>query len=214
MKLTIALVAINVIVFFLSLTNLDYYITNYGFSIKGLLAGNAYVLITSMFLHAGLMHLASNMLFLFFLGVAVESKMKSWQYLVAYFGAGVVGNLIMFVPIFGYGPDMIAVGASAAISGLIGLGTFVCPGKFVFFGSIIPVPFVLAGAIYFISTVSLLFVESNIAYPGHFGGLAVGALFGLAWGEDRVKRLLIFIAVVAFILALPTIIGVIFRFLT
>lgn len=207
MKLTLLLILINVLVFFYSLTNPDYFFTNYGFSVNNLLSGRYYTIITSMFLHAGLWHLAANMIALLLLGTAVESKIKSWPYLLVYFLGGIFGNLLMYpltlVPFFGYTVDTIAVGASAAISALIGLGTFVCPGKLTMFPIIIPIPFIVVGAIYFVSTLSNLLMPSEIAYPAHLAGLATGAVFGLIWGENRIKRMLLFIFIVLLIIALP-----------
>jgi rhomboid protease GluP len=156
-----------------------------------------------MFLHAGLWHLIANMIALWLLGGAVESKVKSWQYLSVYFLGGILGNLLIFIPVFGYTADTIVVGASAAISSLIGLGTFVCPGKLTMFPIIIPIPFVVVGALYFVTTFSNLFMPSEIAYPAHLFGLATGAVFGLAWGENRIKRMLLFIFIVLLIIALP-----------
>lgn len=168
-----------------------------------------------MFLHAGLWHLAANMIALWLLGTAVESKVKAWQYLLVYFLGGILGNLLMyplmFVPFFGYAADTITVGASAAISALIGLGTFVCPGKLTMFPIVIPIPFIAVGALYFVTTLSNLFMPSEIAYPAHLIGLATGAVFGLAWGEDRIKRMLLFIFIVLLIIALPYILPVIIK---
>ena len=179
MKLTLLLIILNVAIFLLSLTNLDYFLVNFGFSVNGFLAGKYYTIITNMFLHAGVVHIAGNM-------------------------------IALFVPIFGYSPDTIAIGASAAISGLVGLGIFVCPGKLVFFPAFIPLPFALAGAIYFLANFSNLFAPGYVAYSAHIFGFLAGSLFGFAWGENRVKRLIIFIALLALIVALPTILDFIF----
>lgn len=193
MKLTLLLIFLNIGIFIFSLTNFDYILTNYGFSINNLYAGNYHTMLTSIFLHAGVMHLAYNMLALFLLGWTVEQNVKEWQYLLIYLIAGVVGNLAFFIPIFGYTANMIAVGASAAISGLVGLGTFMFPGKMVIFPAAIPIPFVLAGALYFLINLTSLFSPSNIAYSAHLIGLGIGSIFGLAWGEKKRQHILIFI---------------------
>lgn len=206
LNLTLLLVITNVLLFFLMSDGLilyEYYALEYGFSIKNFLEGRYHTIITSMFLHGDVIHLFWNMLWLFFLGISLEAKVKKWQYLLTYFLAGIFGNLVIFIPIFGYSKETIAIGASAAISGLVGLGTFICPGRLVLFGSLIPLPFVLAGALYFIFTLSMLFAPSIIAYPAHLAGLVVGAIFGLAWGEQRVKRLFIFILICLLIISLP-----------
>lgn len=203
MKLTLLLIIVNVLIFFLSLENFEYFIINYGFSINNFLAGNYYTLITSMFLHGSFIHLAYNMVALFFLGWAVESKTEKWKYLLVYFLAGLFGNLLIFIPIFGYTSETIAIGASAAISGLVGLGIFVCPKKFVLLGSIIPLPFIVAAALYFLFNLSNLFIPSQIAYSSHLSGMFIGAIFGLAWGKERAKSIVLFIFITLLIVLLP-----------
>jgi rhomboid protease GluP len=204
MKLTIFLILINLAVFFVEIQNPDYYIQNFGFSVNNFLSGKYYVVITSMFLHGGFLHIANNMVALLFLGSAVESKVKSWQYYLVYFVSGVFATVSMFFgSLFGYGPDTIAVGASGAIAGIIGFGTFISPGKWTMFPFIIPIPFVVAGAIFFLSTSTLLFAQGEVAYPAHLFGIFAGAAFGLLWGDKRLKHIAIFISVVAFIILLP-----------
>jgi len=204
MKLTLLLIIINIAVFLFSVTDFDNFIETYGFSVDNFLSGRYETLVTAMFLHAGFIHLASNMIALLFLGAAVESKTKAWQYIIVYFLAGIAGSLSMFVPIFGYDTSTIAVGASAAISGLVGLGTFISPGKLTMFPIIIPIPFIVAGALYFLTTSTLLFAtEEQIAYPAHLLGLFAGAAFGFVWSKERIKSLILFIFTVIFIVALP-----------
>ncbi|HLC39263.1 MAG TPA: rhomboid family intramembrane serine protease [archaeon] len=211
MKITLTLVVITIAIFLFSLSNFDYYIENYGFNADNFLSGRYETIITAMFLHGSFLHLASNMVALLFLGGAVESKVRSWQYILVYFAAGIAGSLSLFVPIFGYDASTIAIGASGAISGLIGLGTFTSPGKLTMFPFIIPIPFVIAGALYFLSTSALLFAtEDQVAYPAHLFGIAVGAIVGLVWSQQRVKNLIMFILIVAMIIALPYILQLVF----
>jgi membrane associated rhomboid family serine protease len=207
MKLTIFLILLNLAVFFVEIQSPDYFIQNYGFSINNFLSGKYYVVITSMFLHGGVLHLANNMIALLFLGSVVEKRVKSWQYFLVYFVSGIIASFSLFFgSIFGYGPDTLAVGASGAIAGLIGLGTFLSPGKWTMFPFIIPVPFVIAGAIFFLSTSTLLFAQGDVAYPAHLFGIFVGAAFGLLWGEKKLLHIALFISIVAFIILLPYII--------
>jgi membrane associated rhomboid family serine protease len=207
MKLTVFLILVNLAVFFVTIFNPGYYIENYGFSVDNFLAGKYYVAITAMFIHNGILHIANNMIALLFLGSAVESKVKSWQYLLVYFVAGIIASFSLFLGgLFGYGSDTLAVGASGAIAGLIGLGTFISPGKWTMFPFIIPIPFVFAGALFFLSTSTLLFSQGQVAYPAHLFGIFAGATFGLLWGQKRKMHIAIFISVVIFILLLPYII--------
>jgi len=212
MKLTVALVIINVVIFFLSLVlGLDYSITEFGFKPSSFLEGKVYTLFTSMFIHASLGHIFFNMLALFLLGASLEKKVSKEKYLIVYFLGGIIGNFVMLIP-FLYSPETIGVGASGAISALVGLGMFLCPGKLVIFPSIIPLPFVAAGALYFLSTTMNLFVPEDImiGYPVHMMGIIIGSIFGLVWSENWKRSVLIFIVTLILILSLPYILGLIF----
>jgi len=74
-------------------------------------------LITSMFLHANLLHVAGNMLFLWIFGNNVEDKLGELRFLIVYFASGIGGSLLqIFIT-----PDSTVpmLGASGAISGLL-----------------------------------------------------------------------------------------------
>lgn len=202
MKLTVVLIIINVLIFFYTLTDLEYYVTEFGFKPSSFLSGKYEIIGTAVFLHASFGHLFFNMVALFLLGSPIEEKIESWQYLLVYLLGGLIGNLAMLVP-FLFSPDTIGVGASGAISALVGLGTFFCPGKLVVFPSVLPLPFVIAGGLYFLSTAMNLFLPSQIAYPVHFVGMIVGSIFGLMWSRERTKRILMFAITLLLIVSLP-----------
>jgi membrane associated rhomboid family serine protease len=208
MKLTAVLVLINIVIFFLtSVFGLDY--REFGFKPSSFLEGRFYIVVTSMFLHANLPHLFFNMIALFLLGTSLEKKVEKKKYLLTYFLGGIVGNLVMLIP-FLYDPDTIGVGASGAISALVGLGTFLCPGKLVIFPSILPLPFVVAGALYFLSTAVNLFVPSQIGYPVHMTGMIIGSVLGLTWSRNWRRGILIFVLTLILIISLPYILAWIF----
>jgi membrane associated rhomboid family serine protease len=74
-------------------------------------------LITSMFLHANLLHVGGNMLFLWIFGNNVEDKLGELRFLIVYFASGIGGSLLqIFIT-----PDSTVpmLGASGAISGLL-----------------------------------------------------------------------------------------------
>ena len=79
-------------------------------------------LFTSMFLHGDPMHLLGNMLFLYIAGDNVEDRLGHLQYLVFYLAAGLAGDAIHIVysTHFGSGGGIPTVGASGAISGVMG----------------------------------------------------------------------------------------------
>jgi rhomboid protease GluP len=212
MKLTVTLILINVIIFFFTIIyGLENSINEFGFKPNSFLEGKFYTIITSLFIHAGIEHIFFNMISLFLLGTSLEKCVGKRKYLLVYFLGGIIGNLVMFIP-FLYSPDTIGVGASGAISALVGLGMFVCPGKLVIFPSIIPLPFVIAGVLYFLITVSNVLVPSDyrVGYPVHMMGIIVGSIFGLIWSGNWKRSLLIFIVTLILILLVPYILGLIF----
>jgi membrane associated rhomboid family serine protease len=74
-------------------------------------------LVTSLFQHAGLLHLIGNMLFLFVFGNAVNAKLGHAGFLISYLGIGVLENLVWLM----LGWEDACLGASAAIMGLCGM---------------------------------------------------------------------------------------------
>ena len=119
-RLTYVLLAANVLVFLAMTaaggsTNTDVLI-RFGAKANVLIAqGQVWRLLTSMFLHIGVMHLAFNIYALFILGVEVERLYGSARFLAIYLLAGLWGSLVSFA----LGPSLSA-GASGAIFGLLG----------------------------------------------------------------------------------------------
>jgi len=81
--------------------------------------GAAWMLITSMFLHADIMHLMGNLVFLFIFGLALEERVNRKLWVLTYLLSGLVGNLAFLL--LG-GTKAIGLGASGAIWGLLGMG--------------------------------------------------------------------------------------------
>lgn len=80
-----------------------------------------YQLVTSMFLHFGMEHLAGNMFMLLALGQYVEKRVGKLFYLTIYFGAGLIGNLAeIFDMLQNQGQIVVAAGASGAVYGIVG----------------------------------------------------------------------------------------------
>src|SRR5262249_12379825 len=77
----------------------------------------AYQLVTSVFQHAGLLHLFGNMLFLFVFGNAINAKLGHPGFLISYLGIGVLANLLWLA----VGRGDACLGASAAIMGMCGM---------------------------------------------------------------------------------------------
>jgi membrane associated rhomboid family serine protease len=150
-------------------------------------------LLYSMFLHAGFGHLAGNMLFLWIYGDNVEHRLGRLNYLLIYLGCGVAATLTFAA--FAGGSTIPLVGASGAISGVLGLYFLLFPRNkvkvFVFFFPfvvdvfLIPARIVLGVYVVVDNFLPVLFSSgSNVAYGAHLGGFFAGVL--VAWiGERR-----------------------------
>lgn len=85
-----------------------------------------YQLLTCIFFHAGFLHLAGNMLFLFVFGNAVNAKLGHFQYLLLYLAAGIIASVASQVigsgtiDFHGMQIPVPSVGASGAIMGVVG----------------------------------------------------------------------------------------------
>lgn len=154
----------------------------YGFSFNNL-QQRPYVLVTSIFVHASLEHLLSNILVMMFFGLAVESELGSKKMLLIFFLGAFAGD---FLSLLVYPPGEIAVGASAGIFALIGVGMLVKPLDLSFYPFIVPVPLALLGVAYALYNVYgfVTNVDPSISYIAHFGGLFVGLAFGFRQQTD------------------------------
>ena len=148
-------------------------------------------LLTAMFMHAGLPHLAGNMLFLWIYGDNVEHRLGRWGFLIAYLGTGALSTAVYAVLAHGGGAPLI--GASGAISGVLGLYALMFPGNrvkilvflfpFLVRTVLVPAWIVLGVYLLFDNVVPLLIgAGGNVAYGAHVGGFVAGVCLG-AVGE-------------------------------
>ena len=141
--------------------------------------GEWWRLLTSMFLHFGIIHLAFNMYVLWQIGSLTERLLGHAGFLVSYLLSGLVGALVSLQ----WNPANVAsAGASGAVFGLFGalLGLLLRGKKD---GSIPQVIFkqqINSGLLFIAINVAFGLSKSNIDMAAHFGGLAGGFLCGLA----------------------------------
>lgn len=153
-------------------------VDQFGIQRQGL-ASHPWTLVTSLFLHYGIYHILGNMLTLFWFGMVLVGLIGETKFLVLYFGAGIIGNLV-FV---GLAPHSVAVGASGAIFGVAGALAVMRPrAKVMIFP--IPVPLDLWIAVV-LGFVVLSFLP-GVGWQAHLGGLATGLAAG--WYFRRWER--------------------------
>jgi membrane associated rhomboid family serine protease len=138
-------------------------------------------LLSVYFIHGSFFHLLGNTIILWTFGNAVNSRLGNIQYLILFFAIGIISSLFHIV--LDGNP---AVGASGAVSGIIGFFLVLFPKKkvkcLVFFGffirtaqlsSIFLILFWL-----FLDLFGLFFLKTNIAYIAHISGMISGFVAG------------------------------------
>jgi len=146
-----------------------------------------FTLFTSMFMHGGLAHIAGNMMYLWIFGDNIEDALGHLKYLVFYLLCGMLAGLshVFSTLVFGSSLLIPSLGASGAISGILGAYLRLFPGKGVhlwIFFLIISVPAFVAVGVWFVFQVvdglgALGGKEtSGIAYAAHIGGFISGLL--------------------------------------
>jgi membrane associated rhomboid family serine protease len=150
----------------------------------------ALTLVTSMFLHGGVVHLVGNMLFLLVFGRNVERALGGLPFLIFYLVCGVAAGLVhVFVAPYSAVP---CVGASGAISGVIGAYVFLFPVvwmKVWVLLDVIHLPAVLVVGAWVMFQIADTYVAiktgetgSGVIYWAHVGGFAAGiALIMMLW---------------------------------
>jgi len=145
-----------------------------------------YPLFTSMFLHGGLMHLLGNMLFLYIFGDNIEDSFGHFPYLIFYLFCGIGSGLVHVL--FNLNSSLPAIGASGAISGVMGAYAVLFPRAKVlmlFFIFLIPVPAVLVLGYWFVlqflAGIGQLGAAATggVAFWAHIGGFVNGLLVAL-----------------------------------
>jgi len=157
--------------------------------------------ITSIFLHGNLLHLGSNMLFLYIFGDNVEDAFGHARYLIFYFVAGILASVAHIASLLYFNDIEVlsvpTIGASGAISGVLGAYLVLYPGAriltlvFLGFVYIVPIPAIIFLGYWFILQFlsgTLAPLIGGVAYWAHIGGFIAGMLFGAVWRGRRRKR--------------------------
>lgn len=198
--LTYALIIMNVLFFLAEMSGGEEFIMKWAFipsRFSSNPAGDAITILSSMFMHAGLFHLSTNMLYLWIFGDNVEDELGRFKYILLYLFSGVAAAFSQYF--FSPHSNIPNVGASGAIAGILGAYMLYFPSHKVT---------VLVGQ--FLSQVSALvvigmwfllqFVSSlgslsatqdtgGVAYMAHIGGFLAGLTVAVAFRvTDKTMR--------------------------
>lgn len=181
---TWTLVGINGLVFLLELSRGEPFITLWSFIPLRFLAdplGNVITLFTSMFMHAGWLHLLGNMLYLIIFGDNVEDRFGHFKFLIFYLLCGVLAMLTQ--TFFAPATTIPNLGASGAIAGVLGAYLVLFPGRRVrilVLAWIVNMPalVVIGGWILlqFLNSTASTASGGGVAYMAHIGGFISGLL--------------------------------------
>jgi len=183
---TYLIIAVNILVFLQSITNPESYnqlIQNYGLVPEQVTRGeNLLSLVTSMFLHADILHIALNMLFLFVSGDAVERELGNFRFLGLYLAFGIIAGL--FHAYLTSASTIPTIGASGAIFGVLAAFAILFPFRWLFrlFGFIpIPMPAIIFVFITILTETAYVSsgVVENVAHTAHVGGFLAGVFLTL-----------------------------------
>ncbi len=140
----------------------------YGFY-KG---ASLYNLFTSLFTHYSVLHLVFNSLGLLFFGSLLEKETGTKRMLIIFILSGLLGNYIQVLI-----PNVIVIGASGGIFGIIGSFLIIDPFKEVYLFNILPIRSIVIFVIYFIVT---SFIQSEkISEISHFIGFVTGQIISV-----------------------------------
>jgi membrane associated rhomboid family serine protease len=193
--LTVALIAINVVVYFLQTRGHNTVVVmnsgttagaqpvqgsvdgHYGLWGPMVSSGEWWRLITNGFLHASILHIGSNMLALFFIGRGLEPVLGALRLGLIYFVSLAAGSLGVIV----LDPGSLSIGASGAIFGLMGAYVVLARdrGISVMQSGIGPV---------ILLNLAITFTIPGISKGGHIGGLIGGAAIGWVVIEFAKRR--------------------------
>jgi len=198
---TFVLIAVNVIVFSLTLLVDRFYMilpalglvpvnlaapANHVTLLHGIIT-----LFSSMFIHDGILHILFNMWALLILGGDVERLLGRLRFIALYFASGVVGGLTYaftsyYLPPNRFAPYTPAVGASGAIFGVMGAFGVFFPRRplavFIYLIPIVAPAYIVITALALIQTLLAFTMPfSTVAYTAHVGGLLMGLLMSRLW---------------------------------
>ena len=193
---TYALIALNVLFFYVELSSGDTFIAKWAFVPSRFLGnpfGDFLTLFTSMFMHAGWAHLGGNMLYLWIFGDNVEDRFGHILFIIFYLLCGLAATFAQLA--FSLGSDVPNLGASGAIAGVLGAYILLFPqGKVrVLQGQrVIQVPALIAIGFWIvlqffsgIGSIANTVQTGGVAYMAHIGGFLAGFVLTFLFRGSR-----------------------------
>jgi membrane associated rhomboid family serine protease len=194
---TYALIALNVLFFFVELGGGDAFIQKWAFVPARFVANpvaDSLTLFTAMFMHAGWLHLGGNMLYLWIFGDNVEDRFGHVKFIIFYLVCGLAATFAQLA--FNLESTIPNLGASGAVAGVLGAYILLRPQakiKVLQRGGVMQVPALIVIGLWFVlqlfsgvgSIAATTADTGGVAYMAHIGGFVAGfALTFLLRGKD------------------------------
>lgn len=196
---TFALIAINVLFFLVEMNGGDAFIMKWAFVPSRFLANPIVdfpTLFTSMFMHAGWLHLGGNMLYLWIFGDNVEDRFGSGKFIIFYLLCGLGATFAQLA--FSLDSNIPNLGASGAIAGVLGAYILMFPqGRVrVLQGQrVIQMPALIVIGLWIvlqlfsgIGSIAETADTGGVAYMAHIGGFAAGFVLTFLLGGNTSQR--------------------------
>jgi membrane associated rhomboid family serine protease len=197
---TYALIVMNVLFFLVEMSGGDAFIMKWAFVPSRFLAnpvGEFATLFTSMFMHAGWLHLGGNMLYLWIFGNNVEDRFGHAKFIIFYLLCGLGATFAQLM--FSLGSNVPNLGASGAIAGVLGSYILMFPqGKVrVLQGQqVIQVPALIVIGFWIvlqlfssIGSIANTADTGGVAYMAHVGGFVTGFVLTFLFRGNSSPRL-------------------------
>jgi membrane associated rhomboid family serine protease len=197
--ITALIIGANVLVFLLELAGGDAFVNQWSLVPADIVAGRNWItILTSMFMHAGWIHIIGNMLFFWVFGPEIEDVMGPVRYLIFY----LLGGLVATVAQVAIDPasTVPSLGASGAIAAVMGAFLITYPRDRIrtvlllgWFSQVTFIPAIVLVGLWFLTQVfsevgALVQTQTGgVAYMAHIGGFAFGAIAARLF-ESRRRR--------------------------
>jgi len=195
---TYALIALNVLVFFLELNGGEPFIERWSVVPRRLTqnpGGDFITIFTSMFMHGGWLHLAGNMLYLWIFGDNVEDRFGHAKFTLFYLICGIAATLAQVA--ISAGSNIPNLGASGAIAGVLGAYLILFPRgsvRVLMGRGVVPMPALMVIGLWivlqFINGVGSITQSAEtggVAYMAHIGGFVAGLALTFLFGGRRIE---------------------------
>ena len=197
----IGIIVANALISYKGFNDLAFF-RKYEFHVGSIRSGEQIRMLSSGFLHADIMHLAFNMLTLWFFAPTVIDYLGNFSFILVYVGSLIFGSLLTML-FHKNDYSYRAVGASGAVTGVLYSAILLQPDMMLGIFGIIPIPAYLFGILYLLYSIyGMKAKNDNIGHTAHFGGAVGGYLITLI----REPSLIMDHSLMTILLAIPIVI--------